>query len=82
LHVRGFDLTAGSTRLSLAWETLQRANAAAAAQWNDATNQHFQDQYYRPLEPKVRHALAAIHRLAEILRKAERECGPDSTAES
>lgn len=77
--MRGFDLTAGSTRLSLAWETLQRANAAAAAKWDDATNQHFQDQYYRPLEPKVRRALDAIHRMAEVLRKAERECGADAT---
>jgi hypothetical protein len=80
--VRGFDLTAGSTRLSMAWETLQKANAAAAAQWNDPTNEHFQQQYYRPLEPKVRHALDAVHRLAEVLRKAERECGPESTVES
>ena len=79
--MRGFDLTAGSTRLALAWETLQTANAAAATKWDDATNQHFQDQYYRPLEPKVRHALDAIHRLAEVLRKAERECGADTTFE-
>ncbi len=80
--MRGFDLTAGSTRLSMAWETLQKANAAAAAQWNDSTNIHFQDQYYRPLEPKVRRALDAVHRLAEVLRRAERECGPEDAAES
>lgn len=80
--MRGFDLTAGSTRLSMAWELLQKANAAAAAQWNDATREHFQDQYLRPLEPRVRHALDAVHRLAEVLRKAERECGPESTVES
>ena len=80
--MRGFDLTAGSTRLSMAWESLRKSNAAAAALWNDAANLHFQDQYYRPLEPKVRHALDAIHRLAEVLRKAERECGPESTVEN
>jgi hypothetical protein len=76
--MRAWDLTAGVARLSEGWEAFQRANASAAAEWNDLTNQHFQDQYYRPLEPKVRHALDAIRRLTEILGRAEHECGPDS----
>ena len=80
--MRGWDLTTGSTRLSLAWETLQKANASAAAEWSDVTHEHFQEQYYRPLEPKVRHALDAIHRLAEVLGRAQRECDADSTTDT
>jgi hypothetical protein len=75
--MHGWDLNTGSARLSLALEVLQKANAAAADQWNDLTNQQFQDKYYRPLEPKARRALDAIRRLGELLRKAERECGPE-----
>ena len=79
--MRSWDLTAGFARLSEGWEALQRANAAAAAEWNDLTNQHFQDQYYRPLEPKVRHALDAIRRLTEVLTRAQRECGDDNATD-
>ncbi len=75
--MRQWDLNSSAARLELALETLQKANAAAAAQWNDPANEHFQDKYYRPLEPKARRALDAIQRLAELLRKAERECGPE-----
>jgi hypothetical protein len=73
------DLTAGFVRLSQGWETFQRANGAASAEWNDLTHQHFQDQYYRTLEPKVKHALDAIRRLTEILRRAQRECADDTS---
>jgi hypothetical protein len=80
--MRSWDLTAGFARLSEGWEALQRANATAQSQWNDLTNQHFQDQYYRPLEPRVRHALDAIRRLTEVLNQAQRECGEDSSPDA
>jgi uncharacterized protein YukE len=75
--MKPWDLTTGTARLASAWEALQKAQAAVTAQWNDLSHEHFQDNYYRPLEPKVRRALDAVRRLDEILRKAERECGTE-----
>jgi hypothetical protein len=79
--MRAWDLSTGFARLSEGWEAFQRANAAAAAEWNDLTNQHFQDQYYHPVEPKVRHALDAIRRLTDVLNRAQRECADDTSSD-
>ena len=74
--MRGWDLTTGSAKLDLALEALQQAGAAVSEHWDDATYRSFQEEYLLPLEPVVKRTLDAIKRLAEELRKAERECSP------
>ena len=73
--MKTWDLTAGAGQLEEAIELLQRARANALEQWNDETNRKFQETYLVPLEPRLRRALDAIHRLAQVLDAAERECG-------
>jgi len=75
--MRGWDLTTGSAKLNLALEALGQAGATVSEHWSDATYRGFQEEYLVPLEPMVKRTLDAIKRLAEELRKAERECGPD-----
>ncbi len=57
-------------------EALQQAGAGVSEHWDDATYRSFQEEYLLPLEPVVKRTLDAIKRLAEELRKAERECSP------
>ena len=71
------DLATGAAHLELAMESLQMAKTEATAQWDDQTHRRFQEEYLVPLEAKVRRALDAIHRLAQVVAKAERECGSD-----
>ena len=69
------DLATGAAHLELAMESLQMAKSEAMAQWDDQTHRRFQEEYLVPLEAKFRRALDAIHRLAQVVAKAERECG-------
>lgn len=58
-------------------ESLQTTRTETMMQWDDETNRKFQEEYLAPLEPRVKRALDAVHRLALLLARAERECGPD-----
>ena len=71
------DLGTGAGHLELAMESLRVARAEAMAQWDDQTHRRFQEEYLVPLEATFTRALDAIHRLALVVAKAERECGPD-----
>ncbi len=75
--MRAWDLTSGAAKLSLALENLQRADAAIAAGWTDEQHARFREAHLRPLLPQVRKSLDAIQRLADVLRKAQRECGEE-----
>ena len=55
-------------------DMLQNARRNALAQWEDDMSRGFDEQFFVPLEPKVRRALDAIRQLAESLSKAERDC--------
>jgi len=72
--MKTWDLNSGAAKLELAMETLHRAWSDAAEHWNDDASRKFQEQCLAPLEPKYRKALDAVHRLAEILSRAERAC--------
>jgi hypothetical protein len=75
--VRNWDLSGGAARLELAAEDLKAARADSSRYWHDGTSKRFDEMYLLPLDPKVRRALDAIHRLAEVLGQARRECGND-----
>jgi hypothetical protein len=72
--VRQWDLSSGAARLDLAWEDLKAARSDSSMYWDDATSKKFDETYLAPVEPKIRRALDAIHRLAEVLAQARREC--------
>ncbi len=75
--MRTWDLNTGAANLEMAMASLQAACADASEQWTDQTNRDFQKDYLAPLDPKFRRALDAVHRLAQVLTRAERDCGPD-----
>jgi hypothetical protein len=75
--VRIGDLSIGIAKLETAMEMLQARRHAAAAAWDDETFRQFEERYFAPLEQKVRRALDAAHRLAQVLERARRECGPE-----
>jgi len=73
--MRPWDLATGAARLEEAMKDLKNAHLQIAEQWNDKTHHEFQEAYLDPLEPLVRRTLEAIHRMAEVLAKAEHDCG-------
>ena len=75
--MRIWDLHTGASNLEEAMESLQTTRTETMMQWDDETNRKFQEEYLAPLEPRVKRALDAVHRLALLLARAERECGPD-----
>lgn len=75
--MRNWDLTSGAAKLELAMQSLQTARAEARQYWNDEAHDKFQETYLAPMEPKLRNLLDAVHRLAEVLANAERQCGID-----
>ena len=70
-----WDLSPGAAKLGLAIQLLQKASIEAMEHWDDETHRDFEDNHLKPLEPKVRRTLDMIHRLEQVLAKAERECG-------
>jgi hypothetical protein len=71
------DLSGGSAQLSDSFDSLQAAWEAAATRWNDAASRRFHKERVEPLEPLTRRAILAIQRMAEVLGRAERECGEE-----
>jgi len=73
--MRNWDLNAGAARLELATKELKKARLRIGTEWDDQAYREFQEVYIEPLEPVLRRALEAITRMADVLSKAERECG-------
>jgi hypothetical protein len=69
------DLSTGASKLTNAAKALRLAWQEAAEQWNDDTSRAFEEQYLRPLMPKIKTAVDSTNRMAELLGRAERECG-------
>ena len=75
--MKTWDLTSGAAKLELAMQALAKAIRQTEEQWDDSTYQALRQQYFTPLEPKVRAALDAIHSLEQLLGSAERACRSD-----
>ena len=73
--MKPWDLNSGAANLEDAMKTLQEVRSDTAELWDDQTYRKFQEEYLLPLEPRVRRVLDAIHRLAEVMARAERDCG-------
>ncbi|MGA2061372.1 MAG: hypothetical protein ABSG67_12890 [Thermoguttaceae bacterium] len=73
--MRNWDLNSGASKLELAIQNLFATSAEAQQYWSDEAQRKFHESYIAPLEPSVRGVLDSIHRLAEVLAAAERQCG-------
>ncbi len=72
--MRGCDPNNIAAKLGLAMDTFKKSKIEIDAQWEDDAKHAFDEEFLVPLEPKVRRALEAIHHLADMLHKAERDC--------
>jgi uncharacterized protein YukE len=72
--MRLWDLTGGAAKLELALKTLQTRVADIGEAWSDETNARFVENYLQPIHPTMQTTIDAIHRLAEVLNTAERQC--------
>ncbi len=72
--MRLWDLTGGTAKLELALKTLQVRSAEISEAWSDEANERFRETYLEPIEPRLKTMIEAIHRLAEVLNTAQRQC--------
>ncbi len=69
------DLISGAGKLAESLKTLKFHWEETKEVWHDAASREFEEKRLEPLEPIVRLTLDAISRLAEVLDRAQRECG-------
>lgn len=73
--MRLWDLSSGAGRLEQAMKELTNAQLRIVDQWSDQTYHEFREHHLEPIDPLVRRTLEAVRRMAEVLAKAERDCG-------
>ncbi len=73
--MKACDLNTPTARLRQAMKNLQVARAQIADQWRDETHRKFEEEFLAQLEPDVRRTVAAIGEFAEVMGKAQRDCG-------
>jgi hypothetical protein len=73
--MRMWDLNAGAAKLELAAKELKKARTRIEAEWDDQAYRQLVEEYLAPLDPILRRAMDSIHRMADVLNQAERECG-------
>ena len=69
------DLSSGVGQLTQALADLKERLAEINTQWNDATRQAFDQTHLAELPLRLQQTMGAAQRLADVLHKAERECG-------
>jgi len=72
--MRLWDLTGGAAKLDMALKTLKTKAADIGEAWSDEAYAQFLENYLEPIEPRMQTMIDAIHRLAEVLNTAERQC--------
>ncbi|NQU25393.1 MAG: hypothetical protein HQ567_29255 [Candidatus Nealsonbacteria bacterium] len=72
--MKSWDLSTSTAKLDRAVRMLRRARADALEHWDDQTHHKFQENHLDPVEPVVRTTLDVVHRLEQVLSKAQREC--------
>jgi len=71
------DLTTGVGRLKRATKMLREQWLLTREVWTDENARKFEEQYLQPLLPQMQLTLAAVNRFAEVMAKAEKECGDE-----
>ena len=67
------DLQSSAGRLSRVTRELKECWASTKEHWIDQKGLEFEETHLRPILPEVTMALAAVHRLNEVLERVERE---------
>ena len=68
------DLTTGATHIRVALDDLAVAWQEVLADWDDAVSERFAEQYIDTLGPRVKPALDAIDRMAQLLDAVVKNC--------
>jgi hypothetical protein len=71
------DLASGVGRMKQATKILREQWLLTREVWTDETARKFEEQYLQPLLPQMQLTLAAVNRFAEVMEKAEKECGDE-----
>ncbi len=72
------DLTTGPGQLQRASTHLKEVWAETKEEWSDASRKQFQEKHLAPLAPQITLTVAAIHRSAETVRKAEKDLSDEA----
>ncbi len=73
------DLSTGVGQLTQALADLKDRWSETKALWNDETARQFEKQYLASLPFHMQQVVGAAQRLAEVVEKAEHECGDEET---
>jgi hypothetical protein len=68
------DLNSGAAKLLDAADALALNWNDAKEFWRDENARNVEENHLRPIGEAIKAALGAIHRLAEVLDRAQREC--------
>lgn len=68
------DLNSGMGRLSQAFSDLKERWAEAKTNWRDDASRQFEQTHLQPIPARLQQLVAAVHRLSDVLEKAEPEC--------
>lgn len=68
------DLNSGAAKLLDAADALALNWSDAKEFWRDENARNVEENHLRPIGEEIKAALGAIHRLAEVLDRAQREC--------
>ncbi len=72
--MRVFDLNSGTGKLRHALLRLEQMRSEIEPRWQDPAGHAFLTEQVDPLAPKIRATLDALHHLAEVFARAERDC--------
>lgn len=75
--MRSWDFSTAAGKLEMGIKTLRATMAVVDERWTDKARRKFQEEHLAAVEPQVHDMVDAIHRLAELLANAERQCNPD-----
>lgn len=71
------DLQTGRIQLTRAAKKLREQWSITCENWQDSNRTAFERHHLEPLSPQITLLLAAVHRLADVLEQAERECSDE-----
>ena len=71
------DMNSGTMRLAKAAKRLREQWESTRPSWTDQNAVDFERDVLQPLSPQITLTLAVVHRMAQLLEQAERECWDD-----
>ena len=68
------DLRTSIARLHRSARRLSQQWADTQQVWDDKVSREFAEEFLWPIMPQIKLSLAAIHEMAEVVERAQREC--------